>query len=234
MGLVPAPCPNPDDPAWKYLHTDMLRGFDTMHILYSWHDKWYETYATYDAALAKARNKLKAGRAYNCRAMQRDEFLYVLWKIDRSQIKGTKTALLVFKVCAGRDAGTAPSLFYATCYQCDAGTHHPACSHILTCLYGMYLLQIDAIKSGDVGDGIRGWGDDGKQTSHVRVQAVNTIAQKMPCGRFVRYTGFRQGYVLEPVMDKYIARFQELASDDVPATIVELHAGKAIVRRGPG
>ena len=57
-------------------------------------------------------------------------------------------------------------------------------------------------------------------------------SQKLPSGRYVRYTGFRQGYVLEPVMDKYIARFQELASDDVPATIVELHAGKAIVRRG--
>ena len=97
----------------------------------------------------------------------------------------------------------------------------------------MYLLKIDAIKAGNVGDGIRGWGDDGKQTSHVRVQAVNTIAQKMPCGRFVRYTGFRQGYVLESVMDKYIARFQELASDDVPATMLSCMQGKQLSGGAP-
>jgi hypothetical protein len=94
------------------------------------------------------------------------------------------------------------------------------------------MIQMRQIKAGDVGDGERAWGGVNKQ-SFVSVQPIKTISILTGTGKLSRFTGFRPDHPeFKPVMAEYIAMYQQLASADAPATIVEIHRGVPIVRQG--
>jgi hypothetical protein len=114
---------------------------------------------------------------------------------------------LVFHVSCGRDNNTVPSLISARCTLCPAGTHHPGCSHIMTDIHAMSMLQGGSIVAGDIGDGPKAWGDDHKKASHVATQPINKIALLTPTGHLTKFTGILvSAPPLEARMSLYIER----------------------------
>ena len=235
-GLMPAPCPSFTDSAWRYVRKEDIDGMSMLHVLYDWHDLFYKSESTTSAQLRKGVRKITCGRAYHCITTTSNEYMFVVWSVDRSQIKATQTVLLVFRMPVGRDADSKQELVAAKCYSCAAGENHGACSHILTGLNGLVLIQSRVIVAGDIGSGNKFWGPGSvKKTSSVPVQPITRIALLTGSGKLTKYTGFQPGApALKPVMNNFIKRFQELAKPNVKPTIVELHAGVKIERKGGG
>jgi hypothetical protein len=138
--------------------------------------------------------------------------------------------VLVFLVATGRELdGQRSKLVFAQCVACTAGSNHPCCSHKVTALAGLCMLQAGDIAGGNIGDGVRAWGV--QRTSAVPVQSINTIANLTSSGPLSRFTGFRDGTSPGPsAMDRYISLYQQYAKPNAPATIIEIHRGAAIVR----
>jgi hypothetical protein len=224
-GLVPALCPSEDDVRWRRVDIEDFKGCHMPDLTREWHDFHYGGAST-SAQYRKVHAKFAAGRAWDCKSLRINEFLYVLWYVDHSMRKqGNLLSLLVFETSVGRDVSTETSLVSAKCYRCVAGQHHPCCSHILTSPVGLERLMGGTLKVGDAGDGARNWGRGKKRSSsHVPVQPVENIALRTKSSNYVGFTGRRlEAPELEPVMPQYVEMFQELASPGTAKTIVEYH-----------
>jgi len=141
--------------------------------------------------------------------------------------------VVVFRTPAGRDAEWSPKVIAVHCQKCTAGKHHGGCSHAFTALVALTLLQARQITAGDVGDGAKAWGGANRLSS-VPVQSIKCIALLTRSGPLVYFTGFLpDAPPLDDLLEDYITRFQQLASPNTKATIVELHRSRPIVRSAP-
>ena len=106
---------------------------------------------------------------------------------------------MVLRKSVGRAERTDLELISARCAttqkdqtECPAG-HYAACSHILTGLCGLNMLQAGLITTGNIGDSEKAWGSVNK-SSHVPVQSIHTISLLVPGGDRLRsFDGFREG-----------------------------------------
>jgi hypothetical protein len=223
-GLVPPPKPPLDDEGWCFVKRDALDGLSMLHVLYDWVDMLYETYAETSAHIRKASRKANGRRAYYCRVLYKDEFMYLACRVDRSRIRETKEVVLVFKMPVGRDLDQqVPTLIAGCCEIFTAGSHHGGCSHILAALNMLVLLQQGTIVAGEVGDGDKRWGDL-KKSSVIAVQPIEKIAILTSNGRMTTFTGFSHDAPPRSCrIQNYIDRYQKLEEKDSAASIIELH-----------
>lgn len=120
-----------------------------LKVVYDWHDLLYSanTGAKSSGQLYKAMNKIASRRAYNCTYTHEDH-MFVKWRVDRSNTKAAFTVLLVFD-SVGREHTAGMRLIAAKCHGCVAGDNHGGCSHTLSSLTGLAMLQMDLIVAGD-------------------------------------------------------------------------------------
>lgn len=96
-------------------------------------------------------------------------------------------------------------------------------------LVGLCMLQAGDITCGNVGDGKRSWGSGG--SSNVPVQSIQSIAALTASDSLALFTGWRTGAPPPSSgMDRFFTFLGQLASSDVPPTIIEMHRGVQIVR----
>jgi hypothetical protein len=233
-GVVPPPVPSSSASGWSWLTKDDLKQFNMLELLYEWHDLFYTSGASSSVQLHKALNKITSGRAYNCRKCIEDDFMYVVWHIEKSMRKEKHQVNLAFRVAVGRNSGKV-ELLGGTCGKCIAGEWHAGCSHILSALSGLALLQMDLIKAGDVGDGVRTWGQNFSVTSAVPVQSIAAISMLVDGGKLAGYTGFRDGE--EPSddgLERYLKLLHAYATPvQFPeGTLFEIHNGIQPTRSG--
>jgi hypothetical protein len=168
-GVVPPPLPPSTDPDWRWIEKEDLQNINMLKVLYEWYDLSYSSGAPSSVQLHKVLNKVTSGRAYNCTMCTADDHMFVMWQIDRSQIKETQQVLIVFHIPVGRDDDAPITVLGAKCSTCTAGENHAGCSHILSAMSGLTLLQMGLIVAGDVGDSGKAWGHNFKVTSAVPV-----------------------------------------------------------------
>ena len=184
--------------------------------------------------IRKAYTKFLSGRAYDVRTCLIDDCRFFLMRVDKSQLKRTHFVTLAYRVSVGRDEGRKPGvLIGARCTgtKCIAGDQIGCCSHIFTAQVCCAQIQSGQIKAGDVGDGLRNWGARAG-ASAVEAQPLEHIVHLTGGASLLHFTGFVPGTKLRSRMAKYISRYQELAKTNEKATIVELHAGVPIKRKG--
>ena len=157
--------------------------------------------------------------------------MYIVGRCDRSKVKESMLTELVLVRSVGRNDRTQPRGIAARCDLCVRGDTFTVCSHIITELTLIIAVQLGLIRCGDIGDGIKVWGK--KACSTVPVQPMNTISLLTSDGALTNFTGMRPNLpALISMVFAYITRFQELASDKIAATIIELHKGVPILRLG--
>jgi len=215
-----------DDEAWCFLKRDDLAGFNMREIEELWHVRWFgsTSYATTCGSFRKAWRKACSNRANTnyCRFYKEDELFFVMWCVNRSRVKEGLWVLLVFEVSVGKDY-FPPELIGATCRECTAGEHHPACSHTMTALRALGMIQAGTLIAGEVGDDHRSW-EKGHAKSFVRVQKINTISLLNSSGHLPAFSGIRaDAPPLQSRMTVYCANRKRLAGDGDTRQLVELH-----------
>ena len=156
--------------------------------------------------------------------------MFVTWRVERSYAHLTADTVLIFEVSVGRDCNE-PRMIGGQCFRCTAGAHHPACSHIMSGLVGLTLLQQGTISSGDVGDGEKSWGDSSRRNSFVPVSTVHNISILTDGGDLAKFTGFRpDAPPLQSAIPLYLSLLQQHSTDPAP-TIIEMHTNTPIKRR---
>ena len=99
----------------------------------------------------------------------------------------------------------------AKCDDCTAGKFHGACSHIMTGITGLVLIQTGQITAGDVGDGTKSW--QPTKNSSVPVQSIKDISILIGTGALSQFTGFRpEAPPLERKMAEYIKNIREVVA----------------------
>ena len=229
--LVPPAPPAMDDPGWRFIRKEDLNGIDLFDLMLEWEARFHPSDAKHSGRLLKAARRVGARKAYYIRVFFRDEYMFVTFRTDRSRVKATRLVMITLKKNVGRTLNLKPSIVTAKCGECDVGTEYPNCTHITTCLVALVNLQIGTITAGDVGDDAKSWGGP-TRTSHVPVQSIQNISFLTRHTNTTGYTGLLPETKLESVMNRFINLLQERAHPGIPPTLVELHSGRPIVRKG--
>jgi hypothetical protein len=121
--LAHVTCPPFDDPGWGYLNREQLDGMNMQSIYEDYVTMFYNINSEGNEHRHKSQMKFVSRRVYDCKVLHQNEFMFFVFKVDRSQRKDrTSHVLLVFKGAVGRDASALLQFLRGKCdADCTAG-----------------------------------------------------------------------------------------------------------------